>query len=498
MRLEFIGDTIESLRTYDPATQRSIAPIDQLAIVPLRDVLPSSTAGPNSSATDTAGLRPATTVARRTSVLPIWIARRPSSTTWRARATRASSCRSATKSTHRSRSCSSSFSTATTRRSPERLAARRAVRRSRRHRRPTRSGDDDLAARPRRRHRRSRRPDRRIRRIPNPDPESRPIRCQPAVEMHGRVADWVAEIRRLREGGETTLFVAATPGRAERTIELLKEYEVLARSGRARGRCALRRGARRPRQPLARIPAAGRRRCRSTPRRTSSRRIAARRSGAVRRPKRFSPTCAISRSAISSSTSITASAMFVGLKQIGVGDSDAGVSRAALRRRRQAVRPGRAARSRAEVHRRDEAAGRSARRRVVGARENQGQEGDARHGGGAAQALRRAQGRAGARLRRRLALAAGIRRRVRIRAHRRSEDGDRRHQARHGVADADGPSAVRRRRLRQDRSRHARRVQGGDGRQAGRVSGADHGARLPAREDPEGALRRLPRPHRRW
>ena len=39
VRLEFIGDTIETLRTYDPSTQRSIAPIDQAAIVPLRDVL---------------------------------------------------------------------------------------------------------------------------------------------------------------------------------------------------------------------------------------------------------------------------------------------------------------------------------------------------------------------------------------------------------------------------------------------------------------------------
>ena len=54
------------------------------------------------------------------------------------------------------------------------------------------------------------------------------VRCQPAVELHGRVADWVAEIRRLRDDGETTLFVAATAGRAERTIELLKEYDVLA------------------------------------------------------------------------------------------------------------------------------------------------------------------------------------------------------------------------------------------------------------------------------
>jgi transcription-repair coupling factor len=54
------------------------------------------------------------------------------------------------------------------------------------------------------------------------------IRCQPAVEMKGRVTDWVAEIRHRRDAGETTLFVAATAGRAERMIEVLKEYDVFA------------------------------------------------------------------------------------------------------------------------------------------------------------------------------------------------------------------------------------------------------------------------------
>ena len=39
VRIEFIGDTIETLRTYDPGTQRSVRPIDQLSIVPLQDVL---------------------------------------------------------------------------------------------------------------------------------------------------------------------------------------------------------------------------------------------------------------------------------------------------------------------------------------------------------------------------------------------------------------------------------------------------------------------------
>ena len=43
-------------------------------------------------------------------------------------------------------------------------------------------------------------------------------------------------------------------------------------------------------------------------------------------------------------------------------------------------------------------------------------------------------------------------------------------------AGADGPADLRRRGLRQDRDRGARRVQGGAGRQAGRRAGADHAA----------------------
>ena len=52
--------------------------------------------------------------------------------------------------------------------------------------------------------------------------------CQPAVEFRGRIGDWVEEIRRARQAGETVLFVAATPGRAERIVELLRDYELIA------------------------------------------------------------------------------------------------------------------------------------------------------------------------------------------------------------------------------------------------------------------------------
>ena len=54
------------------------------------------------------------------------------------------------------------------------------------------------------------------------------IAAQPALEFGGRLQDWVAEIKRGRERGETMIFVAHTQGRAERTIELLGDYSVFA------------------------------------------------------------------------------------------------------------------------------------------------------------------------------------------------------------------------------------------------------------------------------
>ena len=58
----------------------------------------------------------------------------------------------------------------------------------------------------------------------------RHVPCQPVVEFHGRLADWVAEIARTRERGETALLIVGTPGRAERVVELLGEYDLTAQS----------------------------------------------------------------------------------------------------------------------------------------------------------------------------------------------------------------------------------------------------------------------------
>ena len=87
-------------------------------------------------------------------------------------------------------------------------------------------------------------------------------------------------------------------------------------------------------------------------------------------------------------------------------------------------------------------------------------------------------------------VAAGVRGRVHLRGNARPGARHRRDQGRHGAAQADGPADLRRRRLRQDRGRHPRRVQGGPGRQAGGGAGAHDRARA-------AALQHLPRAHGR-
>ena len=102
-----------------------------------------------------------------------------------------------------------------------------------------------------------------------------------------------AEIRRGRERGDTMVFVAHSPGRAERTIELLADYEIFAAPIERAEDVHDRVGARRRRPPVARLPAAG---CRppvlGRDRRLRGR-AARRTSAAGRRRARSSPTSAI-------------------------------------------------------------------------------------------------------------------------------------------------------------------------------------------------------------
>jgi transcription-repair coupling factor (superfamily II helicase) len=191
VRLEFIGDTIESLRRYDASTQRSIETLDQISIVPLRDVL-----GDERGSTLFDYLT-------RTRSQRIIVSERDE--------VDAQLLKTGEQIQH-------SHQEAVGRRErvpePAELLTDWDTIQKRLSRATTLTylGIDEPAGEG----------------TDVPHQPVRHIRCQPAIELNGRVADWVSQIRQLREAGETALFVAASPGRAERTVELLKEYDVFA------------------------------------------------------------------------------------------------------------------------------------------------------------------------------------------------------------------------------------------------------------------------------
>src|SRR3954470_12700613 len=189
VRLEFIGDTIETLRTYDPSTQRSIAPIDQITIIPLRDILQDD----------------------RGATIFDYLARAGASRIVVSERDEVEA--NATKLLEQIQN------------SYEALAGNIAA--------PEEvsdgfdDDDDDGGAKPRPRSRPSRRSAPREDGAPAPGEilvdwdtvaarfaqatdlallgigdAAREVRSQPAVEIKGRVADWVADIRRLRDDGE--------------------------------------------------------------------------------------------------------------------------------------------------------------------------------------------------------------------------------------------------------------------------------------------------------
>ncbi len=183
IRLEFIGDTIESIRSYDPATQRSTAAIDQATIAPLQELVGDADT-PDRSAT---------------AFDYLWAHGRPRLIVSEPDEVRSHGEKTTAQIQH---SYGEAIARGNRVPSPSDLIL---------------SWDDvtpwldDATA---------------VETLSVE--ESYHIACQPALEFAGRVTDWVAEIRRSRELGETMVFVANSPGRAERTIEVLGDYEVYA------------------------------------------------------------------------------------------------------------------------------------------------------------------------------------------------------------------------------------------------------------------------------
>ncbi len=181
VRVEFIGDNIESIRTYDPDTQRSIEPIDQVAIVPLAE---TADAGASATILDyLADLRGSVFVSEPDEVKAAVVKLRGQIEHSYAEKVRKNE------------------------RAPEPAALvigwdeiAPLVEGA--------TGLETLAL--------------------GTEEQTRHVATQPAMEFAGRVQDWVGQLREARAAGETVVFVANSTGRAERVIEMLADYQVPA------------------------------------------------------------------------------------------------------------------------------------------------------------------------------------------------------------------------------------------------------------------------------
>jgi transcription-repair coupling factor (superfamily II helicase) len=184
VRIEFVGDMVETLRRFDPATQRSAGPTDNVQLVPARDRFDDD--GPLVSIVDFIAAVPG---GGHWLISEMELARQHVE---KLREQLENSYREAKARGHVAASPpAEAFVEWDT------LAAR-------------------IAAAPR------------LEELAIDDSGVHQVSCQPAMEFRSRIGDWVADIRRARERGATVVVVTESAGRAERTIEILHDYDIIA------------------------------------------------------------------------------------------------------------------------------------------------------------------------------------------------------------------------------------------------------------------------------
>ena len=196
VRIEFIGDLVESIRRFDPGTQRSVETLDQFLIVPVREQVDGGVAPAAGDATVfdylTAASRGLVAVSE------------PDEVTASIERAFAAAQTSYDEALGRTSTPPSLPSPADLFLTADELASRlaRGVPLTSLHVEGDATGVESGTA--------------------------RHVTTQPAQRFHGRIADWVQEVRDRRTAGDTVVFVAETAGRAERTVEMLKDYDVRA------------------------------------------------------------------------------------------------------------------------------------------------------------------------------------------------------------------------------------------------------------------------------
>ena len=233
VRLEFVGDTVESLRRFDPDTQRSVDAVDQFLLVPVRDFAVAAT----SSSTETPGsivdyLGDAAVIVSEPADVQAHIDQ--TLTQVRASFAERSGARDAPLLQPPDRLLASwdDLAPLFTRAAvleelnldeappsapegPTESASTTDLEGDRRG--DTHGADAPVAPTP----------------IAPLAPVARVapglhVACQPPQEFKGRIPDWVGDVRQALSRDDAVLFVAGSRGRAERTVELLRDYDVRA------------------------------------------------------------------------------------------------------------------------------------------------------------------------------------------------------------------------------------------------------------------------------
>src|SRR5688500_8949632 len=195
IRIEFVGDTVESVRRFDPGTQRSVETLDRFGIVPVRESLP---AGGDES--------PQSSIFHflRTRDSAAWVAE-PTDIETHIKAAWEQITTAYTDAVERHRGGPSPKTPAELILNPEELQAELqgaivveelAI------------GDESAEG--------------------GKTAESVAVLVQPTATFHGRIPDWITDVKQAQAEGDYVVFVAGSHGRAERTIELLTDYDVRA------------------------------------------------------------------------------------------------------------------------------------------------------------------------------------------------------------------------------------------------------------------------------
>ena len=191
IRIEFIGDMVESIRRFDPGTQRSIETLDRFGIVPVRE-----------GATDPSG------AGSLTATLFQFLRTRDTQT-WLSEPTDVKAhIREAWE--HVSVSYADAIERAKGLEPPRPLDLL--------------VGEDELSA--------ELSAAIALEELALDSVEDAPgrlaVSVQPTSTFHGRIPDWIADTKAALANGDRIVFVAGSHGRAERAIELLKDYDVRA------------------------------------------------------------------------------------------------------------------------------------------------------------------------------------------------------------------------------------------------------------------------------